>query len=73
MPLTSTTTTTTHNNNIIISFFNIILINMEDYIVNPEVMVNMALAEKDKTNEKIGQLQTFAIERLRHTRPRRIR
>lgn len=31
------------------------------------VMVNMALAEKDKTNEKIGQLQTFAIERLRHT------
>mmetsp|Transcript_32889 Transcript_32889/g.86882 ORF Transcript_32889/g.86882 Transcript_32889/m.86882 type:complete len:295 (+) Transcript_32889:130-1014(+) len=31
------------------------------------VMVNMALAEKDKTNEKMGQLQTFAIERLRHT------
>lgn len=31
------------------------------------VAVNMALAEKDKTNEKIGQLQGFAIDRLKST------
>merc|ERR1712217_48062 len=29
------------------------------------VGVNMALAEKDKTNEKMDQLQTFTIERLK--------
>jgi len=28
--------------------------------------VNLALAEKDKVNEKMGQLQTFTVERLKH-------
>jgi len=28
--------------------------------------VSMALTEKDKVNEKMGQLQTFTIERLKH-------
>lgn len=30
------------------------------------VAVNMQLAEKDKTNEKMGQLNTFALDRLKH-------